>query len=79
MISAIKIYPVFISFFNNNKSNHDEFYFSVRSLALIYIISGITESTFTGVNDFVGALFLSIWIILNYYNNGSFRNKIYAN
>ena len=38
VISAIKIYPVFISFFNNNKSNHDEFYFSVRSLALIYII-----------------------------------------
>ena len=73
VISTIKIYPVFISFFNNNKSNYDEFYFAIKSLGLIYILSGITESMFTGVNDFAGLLFLSNWIILNFYNNGSFK------
>ena len=76
VISAIKIHPVYISFFNHRKLHYDDLYSSIKILGLIYLLNGFTESIFTGVNAMVGVLYLSVWINLAYYSRSNFRKKM---
>jgi hypothetical protein len=76
IILLIKIYPVYHSFFKNKQIINDNYYMAFQFISLIYILNGITESVFTGVNDFSGILYLSSWITLVHFCDNRFINKI---
>ena len=74
ILVIIKLYPVLKSLFRMNDKYFDVIYKTTKIISITYLLLGITESAFTGVNDITAILYLSVWIIMVHF---CFSNEMF--
>ena len=67
-------YPLLKSLFRMNDKYFDVLYKTTKIISITYLLLGITESAFTGVNDITAILYLSVWIIMVHF---CFSNEMF--